>query len=167
MIEWKNTEWSKSLKNKPVKYWIRDEIEEIIKEKHIDRNRFGEFSKLKYEDIMKRFYYTYMDYVKYPKIDLEYGWLRLRASLNKGSNIYVGGDWNRFLQQLWDLVEEKEIKLYMILSLGWVYEGYAKEIFEVLGETDVLLDDFYIVSPNFDWMICYCDDGESAALYRV
>ena len=55
----------------------------------------------------------------------------------------------------------------MILSQGWVYEGYIKEILDVLGETDGLLEDFYIVSPEFDWMIAYCDDGESAALYRV
>ncbi len=24
-----------------------------------------------------------------------------------------------------------------------------------------------IASPEFDWMIAYCDDGESAALYRA
>ncbi len=167
MGEWKNTEWRRSLKNKPVRYWIRDEIEEIVKEENIDRNRFGEFSKFQYEEIIKRFYYTYVDYVKYPKIELEYCWLRFRASLNKGNDICVRGDWNQFLRQLWDLTEEKEIKLYMILSQGWVYEGYAKEIFEVLGETDGLLDDFYIVSPKFDWMISYCDDGETAALYRA
>ena len=33
--EWKNTEWQKRLKNKPVRYWIRDEIEEIIKEEEV------------------------------------------------------------------------------------------------------------------------------------
>ena len=61
----------------------------------------------------------------------------------------------------------KDTKLYMILSQGWVYEGYLKEILDVLGETDVLLEDFYIVSPVFDWMVAYCEDGESAALYRA
>ncbi len=168
MSDWKNTEWLKSLKNKPLKYWIRDEIEEIIKEEHIDRKRFGEFSKFKYEEVVRHFYYTYMDYEKYPKIELEYCWLHFRNSLNKGNNIFVEGDWKRFLHQLADLIEENdERKLYMILSQGWVYEGYAKEIFDVLGETDGLLEDFYIVSPEFDWMIAYCDDEESAALYRA
>lgn len=168
MSDWKNTEWRKSLKNKPLKYWIRYEIEEIIKEKYIDRKRFREYSKYKYEEVVKRFYYTYINYEKYPKIELEYCWLHFRDSLYKGKNIYVGGDWKCFLHQLGELIEEKEdTKLYMILSQGWVYEGFIKEILNVLGETDGLLEDFYIVSPQFDWMIAYCDDGESAALYRT
>lgn len=168
MSDWKNTEWRESLKNKPLKYWIRDEIEEIIKEEHIDRKRFGEYSKFKYEEVIKRFYYTYMNYEKYPKIELTNCWLHFRDALRKGDNIYVGGDWKHFLYQVEELIEEKEkTKLYMILSQGWVYEGFIKEILDVLGETDGLLEDFYIVSPEFDWMIAYCDDGESAALYRI
>ena len=39
MSDWKNIEWQKKLKNKPLKYWIRDEIEEIVKEENIDRKR--------------------------------------------------------------------------------------------------------------------------------
>ena len=35
--------WRELLKYKPVKYWIRTEIEEIIKEKSIDRKRFYEY----------------------------------------------------------------------------------------------------------------------------
>ena len=34
--------WREQLKDKPVKYWIRTEIEEIVKEKSIDRNSFYE-----------------------------------------------------------------------------------------------------------------------------
>lgn len=71
MSDWKSTEWQEKLKNKPLKYWIRDEIEEIIKE-NIDRKQLGEYSKFKYEDVIKRFYYTYMDYEKYPQIELAY-----------------------------------------------------------------------------------------------
>ncbi|MBR3825096.1 MAG: hypothetical protein IKJ39_07840 [Lachnospiraceae bacterium] len=168
MSDWKNTEWQEKLKNKPFRYWIRDEIEEIVKEENIDRKRFGECSKLKYEDVIKRFYYTYMDYEKYPKIELSYCWLHFRDSIKKTNNIYVNGGWEHFLHQIRVLIEEKEdAKLYMILSQGWVYEGYIKEILDVLGETDGLLEDFYLVSRDFDWMIAYCDDGESAALYSV
>jgi len=166
--DWKSTEWQEKLKNKPLKYWIRDEIEEIIKEENIDRKRFGEYSKFKYEDAIKRFYYTYMDYEKYPKIELSYCWLHFRDSLQKGNNICVDGDWKQFLHRVGEVIEGKEdTKLYMILSQGWVYEGYLKEILDVLGETDGLLEDFYIVSQDFDWMIAYCDDGECAALYRA
>ena len=166
--DWKNTEWQKKLKNKPLKYWIRDEIEEIIKEENIDRKRFSEYSKFKYEDVVKRFYYTFVDYEKFPKIEMSYCWLKFRSSLQKGNDIYVNGEWKYFLYQVGMLIKgRKDIKLYMILSEGWVYEGYIKEILDVLGETDGLLEDFYIVSPAFDWMIAYCDDGESATLYKV
>ena len=92
MSDWKSTEWQEKLKNKPLKYWIRDEIEEITKEENIDRKRFGEYSKFKYEDVIKRFYYTYMDYEKYPKIELDYCWLHFRDSIQKEDNIYVDGD---------------------------------------------------------------------------
>ncbi|MFR1478956.1 MAG: hypothetical protein ACLSB9_26275 [Hydrogeniiclostridium mannosilyticum] len=51
-------EWRKRLKNKPFNYWIRDEIEAIIKEKSIDRSRFHEYSKLNYYAVIKAFYYA-------------------------------------------------------------------------------------------------------------
>lgn len=49
--------WRELLKDKPVKYWIRTEIEEIIKEKSVDRERFYEYSKTNYQKIgpMSRF----------------------------------------------------------------------------------------------------------------
>ena len=127
MSDWKSTEWQEKLKNKPLKYWIRDEIEEIMKEENIDRKRFGEYSKFKYEDVIKRFYYTYMDYEKYPQIELAYCWLHFRDSIQKEDNIYVDGDWKQFLHRVGALIEGKEdTKLYMILSQGWVYEGFIK-----------------------------------------
>lgn len=150
------------------KYWIRDEIEEIIKEEKIDRKRFSECAKFKYENVIKRFYYTFMDYEKFPKIEMSYCWLKFRKSLQKGNNIYVNGEWKYFLYQVGTLMKGREdTKFYMILSEGWVYEGYIKEILDVLEETESFLEDFYIVSPAFDCVIAYCDDGESAALYKV
>ncbi len=168
MGDWKNTDWQRKLKDKPLKYWIRDEIEEIIKEENIDRNRFGEFSKLKYEDIIKKFYYTFADYDRYPKIELAYCCLHLRPSLTVEGQVSVNGDWLKFLQQVSNMIEQNEDrKLYMLLSQGWVYEGHKKEIFDVLKETDGLLEDFYIISPDFDWTVSYCDDGETAVLYKA
>lgn len=168
MNGWKSTEWQKNLKDKPLSYWIRDEIEEIIKEEHIDRARFGEFSKLHYEDILKKFYYTFVDDERYPKVELAYCWLHLRPTLTKEGEVLVKEDWHTFLQQVSDwIAPDENRKLYMLLSQGWVYAGYKKEIFAVLRETDGLLEDFYLVSPDFDWMIAYCDDGEVAVRYRV
>ena len=49
---------------------------------------------------------------------------------------------------------------YLILCHGWVYEGYISEIISILVEIDRWIDDFYIVSKKFDWLICYCEDGD-------
>ena len=105
MDDRKNTEWQKKLKSKPFKYWIRDEIEEIIKEENIDRKRFGEYSKFKYEDVVKRFYYTFMDYEMFPKVEMSYCWLKFRNSLQKENDIYVNGEWKYFLYQVGMLIK--------------------------------------------------------------
>ena len=49
--------WREHLKDKPVRYWIRIEIEEIIKEKSIDRKLFYEYSKTKYQKVINRFFF--------------------------------------------------------------------------------------------------------------
>ena len=168
MEDWKNTEWQKKLKNKPVRYWIRDEIEEIIKEENIDRKRFYEYSKFSYNDIIKRFYYSFVDYEKNPKIDLSYCWLRFRKELKKVALISeMSYDWTEFLEKIKSSVPiSEDNKFYVILSEEWVYEGYADEIFKVLSETDYLLEDFYIVSQKFDWFISYTTDGCCAVIYK-
>lgn len=55
MSDWKNTEWQRKLKDKPLKYWNRDENEEIVNEENIHINRFKEYSKIKYDNIIKSF----------------------------------------------------------------------------------------------------------------
>ena len=55
-------EWRKNLKNKPARYWSRIEIEEIVKEKNIVRNRFYEYSKNKYQQVINRFYYSFVEH---------------------------------------------------------------------------------------------------------
>ncbi len=44
------------MKDKPVNYWIRAKIEEIIKEKSVDRERFYEYSKTGYQKIIMGMY---------------------------------------------------------------------------------------------------------------
>ncbi len=75
--------WREHLKDKPVRYWIRIEIEEIIKEKSIDRKLFYEYSKTKYQKVINRFYYAFADYKKYPKVELNYCWLHFRQELKE------------------------------------------------------------------------------------
>ena len=55
---------------------------------------------------------------------------------------------------------------YHILSQEWVYEGCVDEIFVVLNEITGPLEDFYIVSRSFEWVISYCDDGDTAVLLQ-
>ncbi|TGY91293.1 hypothetical protein E5329_21705 [Petralouisia muris] len=57
-------------------------------------------------------------------------------------------------------------KVYLILSEGWVYEGYIDTITDVLNEVDGLLEDFYIVTPQFDKFAVYTDDGQCLCIYE-
>lgn len=75
--------WKEELKDKPVKYWIRTEIEEIIKEKSVDRKLFYEYSKTEYQKVINGFYYAFVDYEKYPEVELSYCWLHFREELNE------------------------------------------------------------------------------------
>ena len=45
-------------------------------------------------------------------------------------------------------------KLFLILSDGWVYEGYVDEIFKVLNKIDSHIE-FFILSKKFDWFIVH------------
>jgi len=162
-------EWRKRLKNKPFKYWIRDEVEEIIKEKNIDKNRFYEYSKFSYQEVIKSFYYAFVDYKKYPKISLSYCWLHFREELRKSEPISESSEgWTLFLKKIktW-IPNSSNKKCYLILSQGWVYKGYIDDIISVLNEADGLLEDFYIVSPKYDWFLSYCDDGGCICYYEL
>ena len=57
-------------------------------------------------------------------------------------------------------------QLYLILDDGWVYEGYIDEIIAVLGEITGNIEDFYIVSLQFDQMAAYCGDGDCMVIYK-
>ncbi|MBQ3566338.1 MAG: hypothetical protein IJA12_04085 [Oscillospiraceae bacterium] len=147
-------------------YAMRDEIEQIIKDENIDRKYFYEVSKLKYEQIIRKFYFTFCDYKKYPIIDLSYLWLRFRKELEFSEKIYFYKDFKEFIEKISVLVPDNDDDrfYYLILDYGWVYEGKLKEIQNVLYCTSVLLEDFYIVSKKFDWFIGHSDDGQSLCL---
>ena len=159
--------WRQLLKDKPVKYWIRAEIEEIIKEKSIDRKRFYEYSKTNYQKIINRFYYTFVDYKKYPKVELSYCWLHFRQELKEIDCVSETIGWKSMLAKIKErLSYDWNKKIYLILSDGWVYEGYIDAITDVLNEVDGLLDDFYIVTPQFDKFAAYTDDGQCLCFYE-
>lgn len=159
--------WRERLKDKTVKYWIRAEIEEIIKEKPIDRKLFYEYSKTKYRNIINRFYYAFVDYEKYPKIELSYCWLHFRQELKEIGCVSEAVGWECMLAKIKESMSyDWNKKLYFILSEGWVYEGYIDNIIDVLNEVDGWLEDFYIVTPQFDKFAAYSDDGQCLVFYE-
>jgi len=160
-------QWREHLKDKPVRYWIRIEIEEIVKEKSIDRNLFYEYSKTQYQKVINRFYYAFVDYKKYPKVELSYCWLHFRQELKEIDCIHETIGWTCMLAKIKErLSYDWNKKVYLILSDGWVYKGYIDSIIAVLNEVDGLLEDFYIVTPQFDKFAAYCDDGQCLVFYE-
>ena len=162
---WKSTEWQDKAFRKPFRYWIRDEIEEIIKEENIDRKRFYEASKNNYQSIINKFYYSFIDYEDKRKPDfteLSYLWLNFRKNLKRSPLIHWGKDYNEYIGSIASLIPDGYLNNmhYLILSQGWVYEGYIPEIIAVLRETDGWLDDFYVVSKKYEYVIIHTDDGE-------
>jgi len=170
MSEYRNdTQWREKLKSKPARYWIRDEIEEIIKEENIDRRHFHEASKQQFAHVIDKFYYTFFDYENCRKPDrteLGYLWLRIRDDICLERQIICGKDWCSHISNIKTFTPPENLSdlHWLILSQGWVYEGNIDEIIAVLSETDGFLDDFYVVSKKYDRMIVYCEDGDCMSL---
>lgn len=144
---------------KKVRFY-RDEIEKIIKEENIDRNRFAEFSKFQYDSIIKKFYYAFSDYSHFAstQVTLTHKRLHIRNSIECSfiAGIYSAGNWTEYLKAIKAAVPlNPDEKLFLILSEGWVYEGYIDEIFKVLNKTDVWNEDFFIISKKYDWFIVH------------
>ena len=158
--------WLEQHKNIQERYCSRNEIEEIVKKCSIDRSRFYEYSKNDYTKILKKFYYSFVDYKKFPNFHLNYVWLNFRDNLKK---VYSQFDWEKALdgiKQYFDRIGSR--KLFLILSDGWVYEGYINEIISVVSEIDgTTIEDFYIVSPKFDSFAMFCSDGDCFNIFEA
>ena len=93
--------------------------------------------------------------------------MNFRNELNKIYQEYASSDWDASLSKIKELLEyDWNKKLFLILSDGWVYEGYIEEILSVLAETDGLIEDFYIVTPEYDKFAMYCSDGDSISIFE-
>lgn len=160
-----------NIKRRPERYRVRDEIEETIKEEHIDRSKFHEVSKFSYENILRKFYYTFFEYDRNSrysepqKIDLSYAWLNFRKSLNHSETICLHYD-ERDIDSVKKLVPDysDSKKCFGIVADGWVYEGEISSILTAFSEI-YFKTDFYIISKKFDWVVVNCEDGE--CLWRV
>lgn len=155
---------------KPYRFTIRDEIEEIIKEIRIDRSRFHEFSKFRYEEIIRKFYFAFSDRKNYTpsQITLFYHHMHFRPELETEyiDCFFRTDNWIDYMETIRKEIPDRNQKLFLILGQGWVYEGYADELFSVLKETSWALKDCYIVSSKFNWFIAVSDIDLNATMYR-
>ena len=116
--------------------------------------------------MLNKFYYSFADYTEFPTVHFNYLWLNLRKDLKKVFFQY-DNDWLSLLDNIKQYFINRNIqKLFLILSDGWVYEGYIDEIITVLSEIDGVIEDFYIVTPKFDSFAVYCSDGDCASIYE-
>lgn len=152
----------------------RGEIEEIIKAEHIDRRRFREASKLEYQSVIRRFYYSFADHEKRPNITLNCNLFPFHSRLERSELVVWGGtsetgrlEWEEFIHSISALVPEGDTdrRVYLITGDGWVYEGYIPELIAVMTATGGMLVDFYIVPMDYDWVIVFSEDGDS--LFRL
>lgn len=138
----------KILKN----YITRNEIEKIIKEENINRDRFYEYFKFKYNNIITKFYYMFCDDRNFTPSEIVFSHhrfhIRNNLKIHAISGFLQSNDWADYLNKIKSEIITNS-KLYFITD-GWVYEGYQDEIFKVLYQTGDLRNDFFIISKKFD-----------------
>lgn len=151
------------------RYSLRDETEQSVKDLRINRENFHEVSKLEYEGVIKRFYYTFCDYANRPEICLDMLCLRFRPELHRSKPVPNRDmNWIEFIAKIDEIIpEDRPDEFYFMNSFGWVYEGKLPEIMRVLEDASNLLEDFYILpkKARFAWVLCYCGDGDCMVLY--
>ncbi len=150
---------------KPIRYRIRDQIEDVIKERGIDRARFREYSKLKYRSVIRGFNSRFCVGGSSPSgRSLSFRALRFAPGLERRhiDCFFRTRDWPRYLDAIKSAVPQDEPRLFLLLEEGWVYEGYADELFAVLCECGGCLSDFYILSPKFRWVIAVSSIDDNA-----
>lgn len=173
------------MKNKhdKVRYEKRDQIEELIKSKKIDRNKFHEVSKLDWDKIIKRLHYTFYDHQKSQNTYMwkgsqqkdwccqtngrnDYGWtpymwLRFRKDLIVADRIRED-DWGEYIENIFNIVPEWDDKTfyYLITDGGWVYEGTLLTIVNILRDYPIDNEEFYLFPKDYSWVITHSDDAE-------
>lgn len=166
---------SKNAGKRSLRYDVRDETEQSIKDLNIDRANFREVPKNEWESVVKRFYYTFIDYERFPLKSFDslgYLWLKFREGLHYTGHIQNGVNtkvWKEFVGKIDVLIpkENRPREYYYINDCGWVYEGRLHEIIQVIGDCTARIEDFYILPKRerFDWVVCYCGDGDSMGIY--
>lgn len=139
---------------------VRDEIERVIKENHIERSRCFECSKIMYSSIIKK---TEQAFVLHGG---DIHWSNMGHGFNpklqcKTRDIAKDRMWITRLPQI---LPEREKFVYALFEdrknyqpKYWVYEMGIPELTCVIAEV-YGLNDFYIVSKKFKWLVSECHE---------
>lgn len=139
---------------------IRSEVERVIKEYQMDRLRCFECSKNTYAAIIKKIEQTFV---------LHGGsihWSNMGHGFRpelvcRTQNVSEDKMW---VTKLPKIIPESEKLVYVLFEGAktfqpkyWVYEMGIPELICIIGEV-YCLDDFYIVSKKFNWLISECHE---------
>ena len=153
---------------KNFRYQLRNEIEQTIKLKNINRNYFHEADKLNYAKIIRKFYYTFCEYPKYQpapeQIKIYYLWTSFRKNLQYSKLVACPFDtdnkWEHAIKSIKNLLPDKNKYYYFLTAYGWLYEGTIDGILEILTEFPREIQEFYIFLKDYSFVIIYDDDSE-------
>lgn len=137
----------------------RNEIERVIKEKHINRSNCFECSKTAYSAIIKKIEQTFVFHggsIHWSNMGRFNPKLRCKMQDISEDRMWV--------TKLPDILPEHEKLVYVLFEDSvnfepkyWLYEMCIPELICIIGEA-CGLDDFYIVSKKFDWLISECHE---------
>lgn len=139
---------------------IRNKIERVIKEKGIERENCFECSKMAFDSIIRKIQQAFV----LGGGDIH--WFNMGNGFNpklacRTQNIAEDRMW--FLR-LPDIIPQNEGLVYALFEDSknfrpkyWVYEMRIPELICALGEV-CGLNDYYIVSKKFDWLISECHE---------
>lgn len=138
-------------------YKIRDEVEKIIKELHLNRSRIFEVSHLKYREIIEKTVDTFIikdHYYHNKKTEAALHWSNIENRFKpEFYHIVKAGNGSEYCD-FPKLIPENE-QIYVLLEDNyekfWVYEMYVGELVTVLD--NLYYCDYYIVSKKFRWLI--------------
>ena len=139
---------------------IRDEIERVIKENHLERSKCFECSKITYRAILKKIEQTFVLHGG------DIHWSNMGRGFNPKlpCEIKDTSDDSMWVTKLPMILSDSEELVYVLFEDSknyqpkyWLYEMYIPELVCVIGEV-CGLDDFYIVSKKFEWLISECHE---------
>jgi len=134
--------------------YLRDEIERIVKEHQLDRKRFFEVSKQSYQQIQEKIENTFVN--KSERWSTDIHWANMGNYNPKLKCVSAEiQDWSAWITKLPAIIPTPNSPVYVLFEMQskyWLYETFVSELILVLDEIHGL-NDFYIVSKKFEWLI--------------